>query len=105
MRLAVGMEEGQAVQALVVLGEASEAEEQGVGAHLHQHPPLLPALRGQDPGDFHHQHLGGGLRPLLALADGGLGGAQGPGGRLGGRDGDGAGVRWGLGEGGVRRGP
>lgn len=41
VRLAVGVEEGQAVETLVVLREAAEAEEQSTDTHVHQHPPLI----------------------------------------------------------------
>lgn len=71
MRLAVGVEEGQAVQTLVVLREASEAEEESADAHLQQHLPLVGALGRQRFG--HLDHLGGGrLRLPLPLAGRGL---------------------------------
>lgn len=35
MRLAVGVEEGQAIETLVVLWEAAEAEEESTNTHFH----------------------------------------------------------------------
>lgn len=87
MCLAVGVEVGQSVQALVVLREAAQAEEQSADAQLHKqvallHPPRRQALR----------HLRELLRrrrlsPALALA--GRGGRRGLGGLLMGRGGHG----------------
>lgn len=45
MGLAVGVEEGQTVETLVVLREAAEAQEEGPDAHFHQHASLLAAVR------------------------------------------------------------
>lgn len=66
MGLAVGVEEGQAVQTLVVLREAAEAEEESTDAHFHQHPSLVATFCRQRLG--HLDHLGGGLRLPLSLA-------------------------------------
>lgn len=44
MGFAVAVEEGQAIQTLVVLGEATEAEEEGADTHVHQHPSLVSPL-------------------------------------------------------------
>lgn len=68
--LAVGVEEGQTIETLVVLREAAEAQEEAADAHLHQRAPLLNGARRQR---FRHlDHLGGGLRLLLALGGRGL---------------------------------
>lgn len=70
MGLAVGVEEGQAVKALVVLREAAQAQEESADAHLHQHPALLGTVRRQRFG--HLDNLGGRLRFPLSLAGRGL---------------------------------
>lgn len=44
MALAVGVEEGQTVETLVVLGEAAEAQEEGPHAHFHQRASLLATV-------------------------------------------------------------
>lgn len=54
--LAAGVQVGESVQALIVLGEAVKAQKQSSHTHLHKHLPLLlPACR-QTPG--HLQQLG-----------------------------------------------
>lgn len=70
MGLAVGVEEGEAVETLVVLREAAKAQEESTDAHLHQHPSLLAAVRRQRRG--HLCHLSGGLRLPLPFAGEGL---------------------------------
>lgn len=87
MGLAVGVEEGQAVQTLVVLREAAEAEEESADTHFHQHSPLLATVGRQRLG--HLDHLGGGLRLPLSLTGRGLRGGVLGGAwlRRGGRDG------------------
>lgn len=70
MGLAVGVEEGQAVEALVVLREAAEAEEESTDAHLHQHSSLVGTFCRQGLG--HLDHLSGGLWLPLPLTDWGL---------------------------------
>ena len=70
MGLAVAVEEGQAVETLVVLREAAEAEEESADAHFHQHFSLVSALCGQCFG--HLDHLSGGLWLPLSLAGRGL---------------------------------
>lgn len=70
MRFAVRVEVGQAVETLVVLREAAEAEEESADAHFHQHSPLIRSFCRQGFGHF--DHLGGGLGLLLALTDWGL---------------------------------
>ena len=70
MLLAVGVEEGQAIQTLVMLREAAEAEEEGTDAHFHQHLPLVVAFCGKGLG--HLDHLRGELRLPLPLAGWGL---------------------------------
>lgn len=83
MGLTVGIEEGQAVEALVVLWEAAQAEEQRTDTHFHQHASLVAAVCGQ--GFRHLYHLGGWLWFLLALTDWGLRGGLLRGGWLWGR--------------------
>ena len=73
--LAVGVEEGQAVQALVVLREAAQAEEEGAHAQLHQQAALLLRLGRQGLGDLHRLQ-GRGVRLLLAVAGRGRGGGR-----------------------------
>lgn len=86
MSLAVGVEESQAVETLVVLREAAEAEEESTVAHFHQHAPLVHAVCRQGFG--HLDHLGWGLRFPFNLAARGLRSSLLGGGRLrrGGRD-------------------
>lgn len=73
MSLAVGVEVGQAVERLVVLREAAEAENQNADTHLHQRSSLLDSFCWQSFGHF--DHLSRGLGLLLALAGRGLAGA------------------------------
>lgn len=68
--LAVGVEEGQSVETLVVLREAAEAEEERTNAHFYQHSSLVATLCGQGLG--HLDHLSGGLWLPLSLTGGGL---------------------------------
>lgn len=70
MGLAVGVEEGQAVETLIMLREAAKAQEESADTHLHQHPSLLAAVRRQRRGHLHH--LSGGLRLPLPFAGQGL---------------------------------
>lgn len=70
MGLAVGVEEGQAVETLVVLREAAEAQEESTDAHFHQHPSLLSTVGRQRFRDLYQ--LSRGLRLPLALAGWGL---------------------------------
>lgn len=86
MGLAVGVEEGQAVETLVVLREAAEAEEESPNTHLHQHPPLVTSLSREGLGHLHH--LWWRLWPPLPLTGWSLRGGLVRGGRLGrgGRD-------------------
>lgn len=75
MRLAIGVEVGQSVEALVVLREAAKAEEESADAHLHQQVVLLCPARRQALG-----HLWKLLRQRwleLALALAGWGGRGG----------------------------
>lgn len=66
MSLAVGIKVGQAIETLVVLREAAEAEDQNADAHLHQHSSLIGCVYRQSFGHF--DHLDRGLGLLLALA-------------------------------------
>jgi len=70
MGLAVGVEEGQAVETLVVLREATEAEEESADTHFHQHSPLVAEICGQGLG--HLDHLNWGLWLPLSLTGRGL---------------------------------
>lgn len=70
MGLAVGVEEGQAVEALVVLREAAEAEEESTDAHFHQHSSLVSTVCRQGLG--HLDHLSRGLWLPLSLTNWGL---------------------------------
>ena len=70
MGLAVVVEECQAVQTLVVLREAAEAEEERCDAHFHQHSSLVATICGQGLG--HLDHLEGGLWLPLPLTGWGL---------------------------------
>lgn len=72
MGLAVCIEEGQAVETLVVLREAPQTEKQSPDTHLHQHSFLIRMIWRQGFGHFYH--LSGGLGLLLTLAGRGLGG-------------------------------
>lgn len=47
MGLAVGVEEGQTVETLVVLREAAEAQEEDADTHFYQGASLLNAVRRQ----------------------------------------------------------
>lgn len=70
MGLAVGVEERQAVETLVVLREAAEAEEESTDAHFHQQSSLVATFCRQ--GLWHLDHLGGGLWLPLSVTDWGL---------------------------------
>lgn len=70
MGVAVAVEESQAVETLVVLREAAEAEEESADAHVQQHSSLLGTFCRQSFG--HLDHLGGRLGLLLPLTGWGL---------------------------------
>lgn len=94
--LAVGVEEGQAIEALVVLREAAQAEEESTDTHLHQHVALLCPLSREGLGHLHNlwRGLGPPLVSALPIAGRSLGGGLRSGG-LGGDLGSGRGLWWG----------